>query len=251
MSDIYGGLVFPVPPLGPSGAFPEQSAIGDKLLGYVGDFMRTILTTYVGDAWKSVNPGSPLIRTLIIGEPEEGFNDAWLPALYVFRPGKETRETVETFEQIADDYRLQKGRVSFHWIMDPYPQEQRRRRNEIVDAMRKVIDRSTMMGRDPAWKVPGDTDLKTPKYGSSLAEYAGFATLELQHAAPSKYIHRMMTPAPPRSYASMRGSFICEERLEQDINDLTDPTASLEATYTSPDQGTGLGPLVVGEAEYT
>lgn len=254
MSDIYGALPIPVPPLGDSGEFPPESAVGDPLLGYVGDFLRTILRTYVGDAWTSIAPGIPIVKSLFIGDPEDMFIESALPAIYIYRPGKETRETLEVFEQVADDYRFEKGRIAVWWIMPAAPQERRRERDEILNAMRKVIDRCIHVGRDPAWKVPGHDDTDSPNYdvkaatfGSSLSGFSGFATLELQHAGPATYLRRMEPPAKHRSYMGLRISIYVEELLNRDINLLSEANESLKAQYTSPDQETGLGDFVLGE----
>lgn len=258
MADKYGGLVFPVPELPAPGSFPVDFAIGDVLLGYVADYVRTILTTYVEDAWKSVAPGySKIVKTIILNEPTTSINEEWLPALYVYRPGRETRETVETFEQIADDYRYQIGRISLQWVMPAAPQEHRLVRNNIIDSVRKTIDAAIQIGRDPAWIVPGDTDplgshydAKAATFGSSLSSYAGFATLELQHASPASIVRKMEPPAKDRSYESLKMSLYCEELLQRDLDLIGAPHTSNKATYQSPDQGTGLGDYTLGEAEY-
>lgn len=258
MSDIYGALPIPVPALSATGDFPPESAVSDPLLGYVGDFLRTILQTYVGDAWNSIAPGTPIVKSLFIGDPDDMFIESALPALYIYRPGKETRETIEIYEQVADDYRFEKGRLAIWWMMPAAPQERRRERDDIVNGMRKVIDRCLHVGRDPAWKVPGHNDPLSPNYdvkaatfGSSLSQFSGFATLELQHAGPSTYLRRMEPPAKNRSYKGFRISLYVEELLNRDINLLSEDNASLEAQYTSPDQGTGLGDFVLGEEIYT
>lgn len=248
--DIYGGVQIPAQIALPSGTFPGENAIADPLLGYVGHFLYTIMTTYVGAAWASIQPGKPIVRTIQTGDPEEGFNEAWLPALFVYRSPRETRELVETFELVADDYRFEKSRTTVRWILDPMPQEHRRKVNNIVLAVRKAIDRSVLIGRDPAWKVPGDPDPKALVHGSSLANYAGFAVLELLHAAPGNYINKMAAPAPLRTYSELHMSLYVEELLRRDINLNTDPHETLKATYESPDQETGLGPFVLGEQIY-
>lgn len=247
MTDKYG-VPIPIPPLSVIGSFPEQVGVSDPLLGYVADFLKTIMVAYAGDAWDSVQPGKPLVRTIRIGEPEDGFVESWLPALYIYRSPRETRELVETFEDIADDYRFEKSRLSVQWICDPQPQEIRRIRGEIVNGLRKVIDRSIARGRDPAWIVPGDTDLQAPTFGSSLSNYGGYATLELLHAAPGKYIHKMLPPAPPKKYDELRMSLYVEELLERDLSLIGDPHNEIQIEYKIKDQGTGLGELIIGDS---
>ncbi len=255
MADKYGGLVIPIESALQAGTFPFEQACGDILLGYLGDYLRTMFTVYAQDAWNSIRPNKKIVNKLFLGQPEDGFSEQYLPALYVYRPGRETRELVESFEQTACDYRFQKGRVVVQWIMDNAPDAHRRERDEIIDGLRKITDMKTQLGRDPAWKVPVDQtadphDKDAPVWGSSLANYAGFATLELLNAAQGQYIHEMMTPAPKRYYTELRASFYCEELLERDLELIGFPHEELGASYHSPDQGTGLGNFDLGSTIY-
>jgi len=240
------GIPLPAPPIPLPGTFPAEFGVGDQLLGYVGHYLKTIMDKYVGVAWNSVQPNKPLVRTILVGDPDDGFNETTLPALYIFRSPRETRELVETFEDVADDYRFEKSRVTVQWIVDPMPQMHRRLRNEIMNALRKAIDMGIRNGRDPGWIVPGDTDIKAPSFGSSLSEYAHFATLELLHAAPGKYIHKMAVPAPPRKYDELRMSLYVEELLELDMELIGDPHEQMEMQTNIPDLGTGLGSYQIG-----
>lgn len=248
MGDRYG-VPLPAPILVP-GSYPAVQAIGDPFLGFTAEFIKSVMMAYVGDAWTATQPGKPMVKEIRLHAPEEGFNEAWLPALYMYRSPRETRETVESFEYDADEYRYEKSRVSVRWILDAAPNANRQYRGPIINAVRKTLDRSITIGRDTAWKVPGDPDPKAPGFGSSLANYAGFAVLELQRARPSIYTHRMTPPAPPREYEELLMSLYIEELLDRDANLVGDPHESLEAGFQSPDQGTGFGPLNLGDAFY-
>lgn len=250
MADLYGGLAIPVPLPQAQGTFPLEAEVGDPLISYLANFLTAIVTFYVGAAWTAVSPATPIIKTSIANNPEDGFNEAQLPALYVFRPGRETREVVETFEQVADDYRFQKGRVEARWILNTAQQVNQRARNQLVDAVRKAVDRAINIGRDPCWIVPGDPDPKAATQGSSLLTYTGGAVIELEHAAPGTYNHKMALPAPQRHYDELKMSFNVEELLVRDIT-VNAPNNNLQAGYVSPDQGTGLGPFDLGDAIYT
>lgn len=249
MADKYGGLVLPVPLQPNSGAFPPEAGVGDLATGYLANFLTTIVKYYAGDAWSSVAPQTPIIKTSIANDPTDGFNEATLPALYVYRPGHETREAVESFTQVADDYRFQKSRIEARWILNAMPQANQRVRNQMFDAVRKVIDQAIQIGRDKNWIVPGDTDPKAAAFGSSLCNYAGFASIELEHAAPSVFAQKMMLPAPQRHYDELKMSFIVEELLNRDIT-LYDPNNQVRLTEKSPDQGTGLGDAVIDDGIY-
>lgn len=251
MADLYGGVAIPVPVANPPNTFPPEQEAGDPMISYLANFLTAVMTTYCGAAWTSVSPSTVIVKTSIANNPEDGFNEAQLPALYVFRPGRETREQVETFEQVADDYRFQKGRIEARWILNTAQQVNQRLRNQLVDAVRKVIDRAINIGRDPCWIVPGDLDPKAATQGSSLLGYTGGAVIELSHAAPGTYNHKMMLPAPQRHYDELKMSFYVEELLQRDITLLGAPHTTAGAQYQSPDQGTGLGPLDLGDAIYT
>jgi len=263
MADRYGGMYIPVPVPLTAGSFPVEANAGDILLGYLANFLAKIIQVYAGDVWDSVSPSTPIVKTTLAQDPEDNFNEAMLPCLYVYRPARETREAIEKFEQVADDYRFQKGRIEVRWILNSVQQANHRKRNQLIDAVRKVVDRAMHVGRDPAWIVPGDTDpllpdsTPNPSYdpkaalqGSSLLNYTGAAVLELDHAAPSVYSHKMMLPAPQRHYDELRLSITVEELLERDLDIIGDPNVKAEAIYESPDQGTGLGPFILGDAYY-
>lgn len=257
MADKYGGTEFPVPiPLWTG--FPEDYAPGDVLLGYLGSFLRTIITVECRNIWESISPGVPIVRKVFCDGPENILNENDLPALYIYRPGRETREVIETFEQIADDYRMQKGRVVVQWIMHTDPAEQRKRRDQMIDPIRKAIDLRTVNGRFKPWIVPGDDDPDSEHYdkdaavwGSSILTWTGANVIELDHASPGQYQHKMSPPARSRMYEELKMSFLIWERAELDINEAGDaPNDELEAHYESPDQGTGLGPFDLGDAIY-
>lgn len=257
MADTYGGLEIPVPvpeTSGPTYTHPEI-VTGDPLIGNLAHFLYVVIRAQVQDAWNSIHPAQPVVKRFFPNDPEDIFNEEFLPGLFVYRPGRETREQVEAFEQTADDYRFQKSRVECWWILDNAQIANQRARNQMIDTVRKVIDRAIMIGRDLAWLLPEDTDPTSPSYdpkavtqGSSLAYHTGAATIELVHASPADFVRKMNLPAQPRRYQSLKMSFYIEELLVRDVGD---ETTVLDAQYVSPDQGTGLGPFDLGDAEYT
>lgn len=252
MGDTYGASTIPLQVAPRDGTFPPEGAVGDPLLGYLADVVRTLMQVYAGDAWESVQPGKAIVKTIHTSDPEDGFNEADLPCLYVYRPSRETREAVDTFEYLADDYPIQKSRVAVRWIMDAAPQEIRRARNSISDGIRKVIDRVIEDGRDSAWKVPGDPDAKAATFGSSIAKFCGVISMDLVHAQLDSYVHKMQAPAPTRKYDELKMSFLCEELLVIDPNtvDGSVPTSTMPVQIVAPDQGTGLGDFVLDDVTY-
>lgn len=258
MADKYGATELPaVVPL--NTGFPAVIAPGDALLGILGDFLKSVMEFHCGALWASVAPNIPIVKRVVTDSPEVDFNEQWLPSLYIFRPGRETREVIETFEQVADDYRFQKGRVAVRWIMSNAPQEHRRARDRIIDTLRKAIDAAVHIGRHKSWIVPGEDDPLASNYdshaaleGSSLLIHSGAAVIELDHAGPGQYQHKMQAPASPggKFYEELKISFFVEEMLNYDIDLIGEPNLEAAATIESPDQGTGLGPFVLGDAIY-
>lgn len=251
MSDKYGGLVIPAPVLPvPTPNRPEMVE-GDLLVTYFSDFLQKVMTFYAGAAWSSVHPAQPIVKKVSGNSPESGFNENWLPCLFVYRPGRETREVLDTFVQVADDYRFQKGRLEVQWILNPVQQTNQRVRDGMLDAVRKVIDRAVQMGRDPAWTLVDDPDTKAEQWGSSLLGFTGCAVIELDHAAPGTWTQTMELPAKPKNYDVLKMSFAIEELLDRDITINTDPNEELSLEIESPDQNTGLGPFDLGDGTYT
>ncbi len=257
MAHKYGATEIPIQLVSEDEDFPPERAAGDPLLGYLADFLKTVITRYCGDAWEQVQPGKPIIRTVHCDEPDSGFKEQDLPALYVYRPPRETREIIESFDDVADDYRFQHGRVVAVWIHDANPQEWRRVRNSIIDGVRKCVDACIRLGRDSSWVHPKDLELigspaaprdpKAEAWGSSVCNWAGATIIELKNSAPGKYEHRMLKPAPMRTYEQLRFSFEIEERFVPDIGINTEPHETIRHQIVSPDQGTTLGDYLLGE----
>lgn len=256
MADKYGGTQLPVPiPL--NTGFPEVPSPGDQLLSYLGDFLRRVIEFQCGAIWGSLSPNIPIIKRVVCDDPTSDFNEQWLPALYIFRPGRETREVIETFEQVADDYRFQKGRVTVRWIMNAASKENRRIRDQLIDPVRKAIDMTLENGRHPCWIHPDDVadplnplDPYAATQGSSILNYTGAAVIETDHAGPGQYEHKMSPPAKSRFYEELKMSFFIEELAQFDLNAIGEPNIEAAAQIQSPDQGTGLGPFVLGDAIY-
>lgn len=257
MAHKYGGIEIPVP-IQIRTAFPPVVAEGDILLGYLADYIKTVMLTYVGDKWDTFSPNKPIVKTISMGPPGTGFVESMLPGLFIYRPGRETRETIETFEQIADDYRFQKGRVVVEWILDPIAQEHVWRRESYFDAVRKAVDAALQIGRDPSWVVPGDTDedavdqdTGVALQGSALLTFAGAAVIELDHAGPGVYTHKGAAPMPPRNYDMLKMSINLEELLTRDLALTGEINAQLAATFLAPAQeDPELDEFVLGDAIY-
>jgi hypothetical protein len=256
MADNYGAVTVPVQV--PAGAFPPVMAVGDPLLGYVADFIKTVMNTYCQAAWASVTtqPTAPnIVSAVFVHNPkEEVFKRQALPALYVFRD----ENLVDNAEFIADEYRMSHGLLKAYWVMPPAPQDTKRNRWQIINAIVKVLDEAIERGRDPSWVVPSDPNPQAATYGSLLDVWAGWTIFNLQKARRAALrIDRMATDGgakgagAPALFDMLEMTFFVEEKLTVDINlASTAPNNFIGATITSPDQGTGLGTLITETALY-
>lgn len=263
MTDKLGALLIPVPEIA------GKEAIGDPLLGFVGSFLSAVITAYGLPAWQSVQADKPLVKTVNLSDPDDGFAEDLLPGLFLFRQTMTGKGDGEVYRQDAEDYRYRVSKVWARLIFDPMPQAARAYRNNIVGALAGAIDRALDIGRDPAWRLVQDTayagadpalvaeKLKSLAEGSDLARWAGFAVLEPEYVGSGVYVRKMI-PSPsslgqdgtPRKYDELRIVFSCDELLVRDLTLIGSPNATLEAHYVAPDGGTGLGSLDLGDAIY-
>lgn len=242
MSDTYGGLPIPAPaPTNP----PTPSAAGDPLLGWTADFVKAVLNANAPLAWNAVAPNTPVVKTVFLHDPRpEVFNERDLPALFVYR---DEGHVADELEWTADDYRFERGQIVLLWIPPTATQDKRAIRAPIVNAIGKVLDLAIERGRDPAWIVTGDTDPQAASKGSVLATWAGWASFGV------KAIRRATITIPKgvdkATYEAVAIGCYVEELAVEDITKF-DALAGVDATFKSPDQGTGLGDFVLGEEIY-
>lgn len=246
MTDTYGALQIPAQVRGASP--PAVISPGDPLLGWTADYLKAVLTANALASWQDVAPGAPVVNQVRLHNPEdETFNEKDLPCLFVFRDDSVADQAIEW---LADDYRFQPSIVRAWWVMPVATQEKRALRFPFSNAITKVIDQAIERQRDPSWVVAGDPDPLAATRGSVLSRYAGWAVFGLRRARRAK-LKIAMSDGPPRGpYEMLALEFYCEELLVRDPT-LHPALAGVDATYSIPDEGTGLGPLVVGEQIYT
>lgn len=246
MGDTYGALQ--IPPATTGGSFPPVQAAGDPLLGYVADFLKTILTATATTAWQQVAPNVPAVKAVILDSPANTpFDEGKLPALYVFR---DDGVADQPQEWLACDYRYAAGTVRAYWVFPLGSQEQRSIRSTIATAFDRVIDAAIEAGRDPAWVVPGDPDGQAATLGSVLATFAGWDVF-YRRRTRSQDLQIQMLDGKTRKYPMVAIEFHCEELLKRDIASMGAPNDEIDVTIEIPDEGTGLGPLDVDDAHYT
>ena len=244
--DIYGGLTLP-PFVGTATPVTLTAAAGDPLLDALGSYLQTTLNTYGLTPWQSVAPGKSVVSQIRLHDPEKnGFDTKDLPALYVFRDDDSVATQVEW---IASDYRSETGLLHVLWVPPDDVQDKRRLRVPVGNLVGKIVDASIEAGRDPAWVVSGDADPQAAASGSQILVYAGCEWLELATAKWRK-INIPMLDGGAKSYDALAMDLHVRDLLSRDITQHTFVTKA-DTTFVAPDEGTGLGPLTVGEQIYT
>ena len=166
MSDALGLLTLPVAaPI----VYPPTERTrtpGDPALEVIGSFAATALQADCGAAWTALAPGKPSIasgvtadrdgasaaRRVFFSDPRLGyFNDADLPALFVYR------SAYLPYTRAAQDAHRRRSQIGIVWMLpradvDP----QRRERDPFIAAIAACLEKAIVERRHPAWVVDSD-----------------------------------------------------------------------------------------------
>lgn len=159
MSDTYG---VPIPIPVPASGFE----ISDAAVTYLAQFVQAILNVYAVPAWQSVAPTitglatppggallSQVVKTAFGHNPtEEVFNEAALPAVYVWR------HKGERPYWLAEDYRVDDDTWTLQWIFRPAQQKARQLRQSFIFGLKQIIDERLENQRDPSYVAAADPD---------------------------------------------------------------------------------------------
>lgn len=149
MADTFGALVLPV-------TAGDQPA-GDPALTRLGSYLKAVVNAQCAAAWLEARPRSeptealPIKFALAVNPEEDGFNDAHLPALYLFREDG-------NFGQRAEDWRSDESHIRILWVQPSAKQPEHAIRKPFFNAVAKAIDDALERGRDPVWQDAGDTE---------------------------------------------------------------------------------------------
>lgn len=245
MADTYGSEQIPIEPASPGG--PSPNVTGDALLGWLGAFLRAVLNTNALAAWQSIagDSAQPVVSVFLFNPHETAFNKERLPALFLWRS-----EDPDRYEYMAEDIRAHDTVVHVMWIPpavgDP---ERRTKRSGFLNAIKKLADVAISEGRDPAWVVDGDADTQAADHGSSLLDFCGAERVEMKSSRVTP-LQIDLGKEGRQKYPALIIDLDVRELLAEDIEAHYPPNEKLTATFTSPDQGTGLGDFVLGEETY-
>lgn len=139
-------------------AAPGQAAT-DPALSILLDYCAAILRDSLKEAWRAVNPGKEIVRSVHPHDPErEWFNTKSFPALYAFREGGQPPK------RAADDWPTTPDTIIFTWVFPVQKPSAAAFRRPIINGMAKAIDRAASLLRDPVYCDPADPDKKAITY---------------------------------------------------------------------------------------
>lgn len=205
MPDAIGTLEFPAQVQG------GGEALGDATLQKFGAYLSAVLRSNLDAAWQQAAPNVPIIRTLGLFDPEiAGLNVSELPGLYVFRSDMQS-------ERMADDWKVDHSEITVLWLPDPAVQAQLTKRMPFLNAVAKSIAMALILGRDPSWVDPGDTDPDAASRGSAIATRANLI-LEPQLKSCRSVIATVVNDREKAHYPAVRAKIDAHELSSWDLS---------------------------------
>lgn len=163
MANKVGALTLPAP------AATAGRVVTDPGLEVLADFFRTVLSTYLETAWRSVAPAEPVVRSVYTHDPAElDFRANDLPLLCVW-PERDARP-----KRLADGYHEAETTLQVLWMPPPVPQHRGSPRFPFFSGFDKVMHLVALNERDRSWVHEDDAaDAAALAYGSDLHAHAG------------------------------------------------------------------------------
>lgn len=243
-TDYFGPLAIPVP-VGGAG-----QASGDPILDYFLAFFKAVLNAYAGDAWAAMkSPGKlPVIWTFAGLDPRKRpFIDTKLPALFLFRD-----DETKAADHFTQDWWTVTSTLSLIWLYPGASAEHQILRDPFSNAVTKICRTALLLGRDPAWVVPGDSYpvsvADCQANGSVLAHW----TKTVMPVTSSKVAHLDVKVVDEDGKPSVAGNYVATqmvfEIVEKYTRDLSryqpmDNGVDIVVTTSPSDPG---GPLTTG-----
>lgn len=158
MADTFGALSLPAAvPSADTGDGYTPAAAGDPCLDTLAAFFSAVLIADVGDAWDARAPAAeeqPIVRSVFTHDPTQvEFNEALLPALFLWRPGEGAG-----VDKYAEDLLRDAAMLRLWWVMPYAPDpDVQRQRMPFINAVGKALARACNAGRHPAWVLAADS----------------------------------------------------------------------------------------------
>ena len=260
-TDFFGPLAIPVPIAG------AGQASGDPILDTFLDFFKSTLNAYAGDAWASLKgPGKqPVMWTFAGLDPRKRpFIDTKLPALFLVRD-----DETKPADHFTQDWWTVTSTLSLFWIYPGASAEHQYLRDPFSNAVSKICRTALLLGRDPAWVVPGDaypvSVADCQAHGSVLARWTKtvmpITSAKVQHL-DVKVVDEEGKPALVGAYVATQMVFEIVEKYTRDVThydlldgiDVTttttkdDPAPLVTGTFTLKFQVLSLSPSTGGVA---
>lgn len=158
MADTFGSTELP--------ASPTDLPVGDPALLKLGTYLQAVINAQLGTAWDAMRPRdgdfSLPVRAVLTHDPRRrSFNDARLPALFVFRTKGGFVRGAEEFDSDATD-------ICVIWIYPPEIQIKQVPREPFANAVAKVVRRALELERHPSWVDAGDPDPRAPSFDADV-----------------------------------------------------------------------------------
>lgn len=165
MADLYG----PTP-------IPLTASGRDDFLHYTVSFFQAVANANAILEWKNIAPNaSKVVTTATTFDPRRYiFNEAQLPLLSLHR--LRVADRADTAQCI----RTESGELLLTWVPFDATPETARHRSTFAAKLFQTLEMALENGRDPSWKVVGDTYYDAQTYGSVIARFAKFRRLHLR-----------------------------------------------------------------------
>lgn len=171
MPDTWGLQQFPTV------ASTDDSAPGDKALTVIGAAIQAAVNADLAAVWGAAAPGTEPVQHVFTWDPKHKFNEAKLPALYIFEASSATEVTGD---EIDADIRV----LTIYWVARMSSAKHETARETARHVIGKIVSRLCKNGRHPAWRLAGDTDPVAVTRGSFLLAKAGVNSMVRLQATP-------------------------------------------------------------------
>jgi len=220
MAERFGALEFPVPAAG------EDEPLSDPCLDTVLRCLVAVMNEGpLAQAWAIAAPKTPKpVNQAYAGDPAlTNFGAADLPALFLWRSSRGAASF------LADDYMMSSDSLSLIWCFPKATRELKRRLDNVVNALTKLIAVTIYEGRHTAWIDTGDTEPEAQYLGSYLWQRAGVWTM-----SPGKWSTEPVSiemddgSRAPAPYQAIRLPIEIEERYVAPTVDMLAGQATLQ-----------------------
>lgn len=236
MGDTLGLLTLPT-----LGGGSGSAAAGDPLLDVLLAYLQAVINARTKAAYKTIcpfkTPGTagadplPVAFTYAHNPTDECISTGRLPALFAWRTQPHATRTTRT-----QGWLIRESAIAVLWVPLRATQEQARIREPFRNAVSAAIDLALLRGRDPAWKVAGDTYYGAQTYGSTFAREAKLWSQRVRQIAPHP-IQIDFDRGPRVPFDALLAEIDVKEILASSLDDFA-ALAQLSGTASTNGKGT-------------